>query len=261
MRLHRSVALGLGLLLALPAWAKVTPAEEGVYGGVYSADCHNIDALRVRLYGDVMTVERSGKAVSAKPFKSSKTVPSGVAPPAFRIAYVGQVKGGDGLVLVMTHDASGLFVTLEGGAQSLAALGPDVAGQKLRHCDPHRNALPGAPAPQWMAPGDLLRDARFKGAFGRVLGPLSGEKWLATLSGPAPEVRTVRVAGTAMQLAAICKPRDCGENNAVLLYDAAGGAVYGKVYQAGRTTLLGNPPPPLAAELDKLWRQEWRGGQ
>ena len=64
-----------------------------------------------------------------------------------------------------------------------------------------------------------------------------------------------------MQLAAICKPRDCGENNGVLLYDAAGGAVYGKVYQAGRTTLLGDPPPPLAAELDKLWRQEWRGGQ
>ena len=47
----------------------------------------------------------------------------------------------------------------------------------------------------------------------------------------------------------------------VLLYDAAGGAVYGKVYQAGRTTLLGNPPPPLADELDKLWRQEWRGGR
>ena len=59
--------------------AKVTPAEEGVYGGVYAIDCNNINALRVRLYGDVMTVERAGKAVSAKPFKSSKTAPSGSA--------------------------------------------------------------------------------------------------------------------------------------------------------------------------------------
>jgi hypothetical protein len=261
MKLHRWFALGLGLLLAASAWAKVTPAEEGVYGGVYAADCNNINALRVRLYGDVMTVERSGKAVSAKPFKSSKTAPSGAAPPAFRIAYVGEVKGGDGLVFVMTHDASGLFVTLEGGARSLAALGPDVVGQKLRHCDPNRNALPGTPAPKWMAPSELLRDPKFKSTYQKALGPLSRERWLATLSGPAPELQTVRVAGTEMRLAAVCKPHDCGDNNSVLLYDAAGDVVYGKVYQAGRTTLLGNPPAPLAAELDKLWQQQWRSGK
>ena len=42
---------------------------------------------------------------------------------------------------------------------------------------------------------------------------------------------------------------------------AARPAVYGKVYQAGRTTLVGDPPPPLAAELDRLWQQEWRGAK
>jgi len=262
--LHRSRGLLLGLLaMGLPALApaKVTRAEEGVYGGVYAADCNNINALRVRLYGDVMTVEQSGKAVSAKPFKSSKTVPSGAAPPAFKIAYVGEVNGGDGLVLVMTHDAGGLFVTLEGGAKSLATLGPGVMGQKLRHCDPNRNALPGAPPPKWMAPSELLRDPKFKSAYLKTLGPLSREPWLATLSGPAPELQTLRVAGAEMQLAAVCKPHDCGENNSVLLYDAAQAAVYGKVYQAGRSTLLGNPDAPLAAELDKLWRQQWRSGK
>lgn len=261
MSTHRALALALGLLLAVPAAAKVTRAEEGVYGGVYAADCNSIHALRVRLYGDVMTVERSGKAVSAKPFKSSRTAPSGSAPPAFKIAYVGEVKGGDGLVFVMTHDASGLFVTLEGGAKSLAALGPDVLGQKLRHCDPNRNALPGTPAPKWMAPSELLRDPTFKSAYLKALGPLSREQWLSTLSGPAPELQTLRVAGTEMQLAAVCKPHDCGENNSVLLYDAAAAAVYGKVYQAGRTTLLGKPSAPLAAELDTLWRQQWRRGK
>lgn len=263
MRAGKRLAVAALALALLPhlALAKVTRAEEGVYGGVYAADCNNINALRVRLYGDVMTVERSGKAVSAKPFKSSKTAPSGSAPPAFRIAYVGEVKGSDGLVFVMTHDASGLFVTLAGGTQSLAALGPDVQGQKLRHCDPNRNALPGTPAPQWVGPDDLLRDPKFKSAYLKALGPLSRETWLATLSGPAPEVRKLQVGGIEMQLAASCKPRDCGENNTVLLYDAAGAAVYGKVYQAGRKTLLGNPPPPLAAELDTLWRQEWRGGK
>ncbi len=258
---YQAIALALGLLLALPAGAKVTPAEEGVYGGVYAADCNNINALRVRLYGDVMTVEQAGKAVSAKPFKSSKTAPSGNAPAAFRIAYVGEVKGGDGLVFVMTHDASGLFVTLEGGPRSLATLGPNVQGQKLRHCDANRNALPGTPVAQRLSPPDLLRDPKFKSAYLKALGPLSREKWLATLTGPAPELKTLRVAGTEMQLAAVCKPHDCEQNNGVLLYDAAQPSVYGKVHQAGRTTLLGNPSAPLGAELDKLWRQEWRGGK
>ena len=256
----RSIALVLSLL-ALPALAKVTPAEEGLYGGVYSNACSDPAGLRVRLYGDVMTAEQAGKAVSARPFKSSKTAPSGSPPPAFRIAYVGEVKGGDGLVFVMTHDASGLFVTLEGGAQSLALLGPSVQGQKLRHCDPNRNALPGAPVARPMSPPDLLRDPKFKTAYLQALGPLAREKWLATLTGPAPEVKTLSVAGTEMKLAASCKPHDCGDNNTVLLYDAAHAAVYGKVYQAGRSTLLGNPPPALAAELDKLWRQEWRSGK
>ena len=136
-----------------------------------------------------------------------------------------------------------------------------MQGQKLRHCDPNRNALPGAPAPKSLAPSDLLRDPNFKPAYLQALGALAREPWLATLSGPAPEVRVVRVAGADMQLAAACKPRDCGENNTVLLYDAARPAVYGKVYQAGRTTLIGNPPPPLAAELETLWKQEWRGAK
>jgi hypothetical protein len=258
---RRNIGLGLGLLaLALPALspAKVAPAEERVFGGVYSNACSDVHALRVRLYGDVMTVEQSGKAVSAKPFKSQANAPSGAAPAAFKITYVGDVKGGDGLVFVLTHDASGLFVTLEGGPKSLAALGNGVLGQKLRHCDPNRNALPGTAVAQPMGTPELLRDPKFKGAYLAALGPLSREKWLATLSGPAPQVKTLRIAGAEMRLASVCKPHDCSENNTVLLYDPAQPAVYGKVYQAGRSTLLGNPPAPVAAELDKLWQQEWR---
>jgi hypothetical protein len=261
MRHRRVPGLGWGLLaLVLPALspAKVAPAEERVFGGVYSNACSDANALRVRLYGDVMTVEQSGKAVRARPFRSSTSPPSGVAPPAFRMAYAGEVRGGDGLVFVLTHDASGLFVTLEGGPKSLAMLGPGLQGQKLRHCDPNRNALPGAAVAQPMSPPELLRDPKFKSAYLAALGPLSRESWLATLSGPAPQVKTLRVAGTEMRLASVCKPHDCAENNTVLLYDAAQPAVYGKLYRAGRSTLLGNPPAAVAAELDKLWQQEWR---
>lgn len=56
-----------------------------------------------------------------------------------------------------------------------------------------------------------------------------------------------------MQLASVCKPHDCADHNTVLRYDAIAGAVYAKVVQAGRSA--------LAAELDKLWQQEWRAGK
>jgi len=44
----------------------------------------------------------------------------------------------------------------------------------------------------------------------------------------------------------------------VLLYLGEKGILYGTIYEQGKTTLLGDPPPPIAAELAKLWRKEWR---
>jgi hypothetical protein len=47
----------------------------------------------------------------------------------------------------------------------------------------------------------------------------------------------------------------------VLLYAAATPSVYAKVYQRGRSTLVGAPPAPVATELERLWKAEWRRGQ
>lgn len=254
---HAFAAALLALGLPTLAPAKVSPAEERVYGGSYSNACGDRSQPMVRLYGDVMSVERAGTVVSAKPFRADPKH-LGASPPAdFRTAYVGEVKGGDGLVFVLFHNKDGLFVLLEGGAKSLAPL-PGVMGQKLRHCDPNRNALPGAPVAKMIGPPDLLRDPRFKVPYMKALGPLAREPWLTSLEGPAPEVKKLPVAGTEYQLAAVCKPHDCYDHSTVLLYDAASGVVYGKVYQAGRSTLIGNPPAQVAGELDRLWTQQFR---
>jgi hypothetical protein len=37
---------------------------------------------------------------------------------------------------------------------------------------------------------------------------------------------------------------------------AASSSRYGKIVQRGRSTLVGSPPPPVAAELERLWRVE-----
>jgi hypothetical protein len=213
----------------------------------------------VRLYGDVMSVEANGRKVAAKSFRTLRRSP--VQPPMadFKVAFQGEVPGGDGLLFVLTHNQDGLFVTIVGGAKSLAPLGPGIVGMKLRHCDPNRNALPGAPPPASLpSPPDLLKDARFRRAYFAALGPLGQETWLRELSGPAPLSQDVTLAGTKFVKASVCKPHDCRDNNLVLLWEPAQGVVYLQLHARGRDATMGAPPGPVAAELPRLWRQEWR---
>jgi Inhibitor of vertebrate lysozyme (Ivy) len=255
---RRAIALTVAICMPSLLNAKLSSAEDGVYGGVYSNACGDRSQPMVRLYGDVMSVERAGTVVTARPFRADAKH-LGASPPAdFKTAYIGEVKGGDRLVFVLFHNKDGLFVLLEGGPKSLAPLGPGVMGLELRHCDPNRNALPGAPVAKMIGPPDLLRDPKFKTPYMKALGPLSREPWLTSLDGPAPEVKKLQVAGGEYQLAAVCMPHDCYENSTVLLYDAAAGVVFGKVYQAGRSTLIGNPPPQVAGELERLWLKQFR---
>jgi hypothetical protein len=103
----------------------------------------------------------------------------------------------------------------------------------------------------------LLYDPKAKSAYYKALGPLAKEPWLAKLDGPSPQNRPVRVANSDFVLVAACKNRDCADHNTVLLWSAPD-VVYGKVYQRGKSTLIGSPPPAVASELEKLWKSEWR---
>jgi hypothetical protein len=104
---------------------------------------------------------------------------------------------------------------------------------------------------------DLLRDPKFKSAYVTSLGPKAKEKWLATMTNSAL-VRRVTVAGDEFQVATPCKPHDCGEYNLLVLYAPAKGVVYGKLYERGRTTLIGAPNPAMATELERMWKREFR---
>jgi len=104
----------------------------------------------------------------------------------------------------------------------------------------------------------LLYNARARELYLKALGPLSKEAWLAKLDGPSPQNRPVKVAGADYMLVAACKNRDCEQNNVVLLWSGTQDVVYGNVFQKGKMTLIGAPPPAVAAELTKLWKTEWR---
>lgn len=256
----RALCFVVPLLAAQVAHAALDTATERRYGGVYSNACSDRNALTVKFHGDVMSVERGGRSVTANRVEARMSPAN--ADPDFKGRITGEVGGGDGLAFALHHNADGLFAVIEGGARSLAPLGAGVQGQRLRHCDPNRNALPGAvAAPVAGSPADLLRDRRFRTAYTKALGPLAREEWLARLDGPAPELRKVIVGGVEYTLGAACKPHDCADNNVVVLHAPASGAVYGLVQQHGRKTLLGAPPAQIAREIDGLWAAEWRRNQ
>lgn len=253
----RPLAVGcVAVVAALPAAAKMDPALEQRYAGVYSNACGNRAQPEAKIWGDEMHVIVAGKDVVANRVRGAKTHPGATAGD-FVHAFTGDVKGGDTLSFVLFHNKDGLFARIEAGPKTAALIGA-ANGQRLRHCDPNRNLLPGQAPPRRLGPPDMLKDARFKEAYDRTLGPLARERWLARLDGPAPEVRTVKAAGLEWQLVAACKPHDCADHNITLLWLESTGALYGKLVQGGRATLLGKPPSRLLPDLERIWKAEWR---
>ena len=104
----------------------------------------------------------------------------------------------------------------------------------------------------------LLYNAKAKEIYYKALGPLVKEPWLAKLDGPSSEGKAMKIAGADYVMLYTCKERDCYENNVVLLWSGVQNVVYGKVYQRGRSTLIGSPPPAVAAELETLWKKQFR---
>ena len=107
-------------------------------------------------------------------------------------------------------------------------------------------------------PWEYLAKPAFKTAYTQALGAKAKTPWLAKRDGPAPSPSHQQVAGERYVMNSFCKNHDCGENSAVILYSPEKNVVYGTVYEKGKTTLIGDPPPAVAAELAKLWKTEWR---
>ena len=105
---------------------------------------------------------------------------------------------------------------------------------------------------------EYLQEPAFKSAYAKALGKKAKTPWLAKRDGPAPQDKFVQVAGERFVMNAFCKNRDCDNHSAVILYSPDRKAVYGMVYERGKTTVIGDPPPAVASELGKLWKVEWR---
>jgi Inhibitor of vertebrate lysozyme (Ivy) len=243
--------------------------------GVLAPDCSNYMLPQLKNLGDSLVVQDGGKAVlTGRNVKPAPKYFGATPPPEFETAFTSDIAGGEALVFVYYRNASGLYAEVAGGPKVMAALPAAFKGKRARHCDPNRNVAPGTGSPDAQAKADpnkfkgytldelsasgLLYNAKAKATYQKALGPLAKEPWLAKLDGPSPQNKKVKVANADYFLLSACKNHDCADNNTVLLYSGAQDVVYGKVYQKGRSTLIGAPPPAVASELEKLWKSEWR---
>lgn len=270
-----AVVMGVwgAVLMATASAQGLRPDVMASVGGRFAVDCARVDSPRVVVEERQMLIEQGNQRMTVGNLDASFSYFGNNPPPEFRVALFGQVQGKFDVTALVSADGKGQYVQLEGDRMVMANLGP-LGKARFRHCNPAANqqavadqkadkeaeAAARAPVAPGSAkhPSELIRDPVFKPVYLKALGPLSRAPWLAQMHGPAPDLSRQRVGGVDYTVAAFCKPHDCGDHNAVLLYDAAQGRVYGLVSQSNRQQSFGAPPGALLADLQAIWRREWR---
>ncbi len=238
------------------------------FGGSYATECGNPSAPRVRVLPDALLVENGNRRMVGSDPQASYSYLGPSPPRSFQVALLAQVRGMSELLFMVNNDRGGNYIEIEAEPKLRAALG-DAAGRKYRQCDgafaggppPAAPSPPPPPRPPQAAPGDpaaLVAEPRFSRIWRAALGAGEREPWIATMNGPAPAPRWVNAAGNRYVLNAFCKPHDCGDNNAVQLYNPGEERIYALIHRGSRDTLVGNPAPAITAELRRLWQSEWR---
>lgn len=254
--------LGVGA----PANAALDAATFKTFGGTYVADCGNNAGPKVTLFEDALVLVDGSKRIAGADVRSAPSYFGHDNPPEYRTAFLSEVEGGWQLIAVVLQDDAGYYITLDGDAKVVAQIGKPLMATKFRLCGasatkPSSAAAPPASASAAVDASGMMTNPKFKAAYYKALGPHVKELWLAKLDGPSPQTRTVTVAGREYVMVSSCKNHDCADQNTVLLYSPAFQLVYGKIYQRGRSTLIGAPPNKVARELDRLWLAQWRSSR
>jgi hypothetical protein len=245
------------------------------FGGTYQLECGNNASPKATVFADALVFLHGNKRIAGSNVQVASAYFGNSPPPEYRTMLLSEVPSGQELMFAIHEDKSGYYLTLDGDSKTMAAIGKPLSGRKFRRCDgrakPTQAATPAA-APTKADPNKtfngyalteltaagLLYNRKAKATYYKALGPLSKEPWLATLDGPSSENQPVKVAGADYVLISTCMNHDCFENSVVLLYSGTQDLVYGKVYQRGKSTLIGSPPPAVAKELEKLWKTAFR---
>ena len=264
--------------MSSPAWAQSKSDIQRMqpYLGVLAPDCSNYMLPQLKHLGDSLVVQDGGKAVlTGRNVKPAPKYFGATPPPEFETAYTSEVAGGEASGVRVLPQCFGSVRRGRGRTEGDGRAAGSVQGQArpaLRP-EPQRRAGGGSAERAGKSRSEQVQGLRAD-RTDRVRAALQreGERYVLQSAGSAnqgavvgeagrselEENRPVKVAGADYMLGGTCKNHDCFENNVVLLYSGAQDVVYGKVYQRGKSTLIGSPPPAVATELERLWKSEFR---
>lgn len=239
------------------------------YGGTYSTRCDAAAAPTARIEATALRLQVNGRSYTGTGVQDAVSFFGQSAPPNYQTALLSTLPGGRELNFIVYLDSRGRYLTVESDPKLMAALGvPARATLTLRDCDAARAQADGA-----AARADLAQeardareaernspfDARFRVLYRQALGVKRHETWLVDMDGPSHGPKTVRIGAVPFIRYGFCKPHDCGDNRALLLYSAEQRIVIGRLQEHGsQFFVFGGPSPAMAAELRRQWDAEWR---
>jgi hypothetical protein len=265
--------LGLCLWAAAPAWSQARFKSDVMrnFGGVYASSCGNPSGPRLRVAWDALVVEHGDKRIVGRNVQADTRYNGAAAQlPHFQVALTSTLRSGAKLDFVVLEEKSIVNITLQADPKLQQALGKTILAAKYHRCSNDKPGNKGEEAADETHDGSqatlpepmsdiekMLLNPQFKATYTRALGPLVRDRWLARLEGPRPPMRREHIAGTEYVVIAVCKPHFCTNYNAALLYAPQQNLLYGKVFQLGSSTHLGEPPPMVQTRLDALWAEQW----
>lgn len=234
------------------------------YGGSYMIDCADPASAKATVFDTALEFLDGERRVAGSNADVAYSYFGNSPPDNFLMALLSDLPDSGQMIWMVYQDESGMYLTIDAGGDAMEAIGTSLAGQKFYRCDgaPSLAVLPEVPQRNYelheLSAAGILMYPGARAAYYKALGPLIEEAWLAELDGPSAENSYVIIAGAEYLRAFCCKNHDCYENNVVFLYSARQNLVYGKVYQSGKSTLIGAPPPEVAQDLGRLWQELFR---
>jgi hypothetical protein len=246
------------------AWAALDQGFLEVYGGDYMIDCADPASAKATVFDTTLVFLDDERRIAGGNADVASSYFGNSPPENFLMALLGDLPDARQMIWMVYQDESGMYLLIDGDGDAMEEIGTTFAGRKFYRC---AGAAPRAvvlEAPQRnyelheLSAAGILMYPGAKAAYYKALGPLVEETWLAELDGPSSENSYEIVGGAEYLRAYCCKNHDCYENNVVFLYSARQNLVYGKVFQGGKSTLIGNPPPEVAGDLEQLWLELFR---
>jgi hypothetical protein len=132
------IAAALGASLAAGPFAlaahTLDAASAKAFAGMYAVDCRRPAGVRVRVAADTLAVEQGKKEVASHDVQRATTYSGQTPPVGYDGTLLGDIPGGQSLVLHVFHDARGVYLVVDADTELQAAFGKAALTPKFRSC-------------------------------------------------------------------------------------------------------------------------------